>query len=262
MSAAMTTQDNPLVTASNASLALMLKKLRLAEIKTHWQSLASKAINEQWTPDQYLSELCHIELLAREDKRLRQYLKEAALPVGKQIGGFDFSAVEGVSQVQVQQLIYQHSWVRTGDNILIFGASGVGKTHLASSIGYGLIDAGIRVKFTAATALVQLLQRAKAELKLTDALNKLDKYAVLIVDDIGYVRKTEQESGVLFELIAHRYERHSLIITSNQSFEDWDKLFDDTVMTIAAIDRLIHHATIIQCKGESYRKKTLIQNRK
>ena len=81
-----------------------------------------------------------------------------------------------------------------------------------------------------------------------------------IVDDIGYVRKTEQESSVLFELIAHRYERHSLIITSNQSFEDWDKLFDDTVMTVAAIDRLIHHATIIQCEGGSYRRKSSMQN--
>ena len=91
-------------------------------------------------------------------------------------------------------------------------------------------------------------------------LNKLDKYAVLIVDDIGYVRKTEQESSMLFELIAHRYERHSLVITSNQTFEDWDKLFDDTIMTVAAIDRLIHHATIIQCEGGSYRRKASMQN--
>ena len=94
----------------------------------------------------------------------------------------------------------------------------------------------------------------------SEALNKLDKYAVLIVDDIGYVRKTEQESSVLFELIAHRYERHSLVITSNQTFDAWDKLFDDTIMTVAAIDRLIHHATIIQCEGGSYRRKSSMQN--
>lgn len=227
----------------------MLQQLRLTAIKTQWQTMTQKAIAEHWAPDQYLAELCHIELLAREDKRLQQYLKDATLPTGKQLGSFDFSVLQGVTQVQVHHLIQQNGWVHKGNNLLVFGASGVGKTHLVSSIGYGLAEAGIRVKFMAATALVQLLQRAKAELKLMEALNRLDKYAVLIVDDIGYVRKTEQESSVLFELIAHRYERHSLIITSNQSFEDWDKLLDDTVMTVAAIDRLIHHATIIQCEG-------------
>ena len=106
-----------------------------------------------------------------------------------------------------------------------------------------------------ANLLVQQLQQAKEELKLSDTLMKLDKYSVLILDDIGYVQKTSEESGVLFELIAHRYERFSLIITSNQSFEEWDQLFDNTVMTVAAIDRLIHHAKILQCQGESYRRK-------
>ena len=130
-----------------------------------------------------------------------------------------------MAREQVNQLIQQNGWVKTGGNLLVFGASGVGKTHLVSNIGYGLAEAGIKIKFMVTTALMQLLQRAKAELKLTEALNRLDKYVVLIVDDIGYVRKTEQESSVLFELIAHRYERNSLIITSNQSFEDWDKLF-------------------------------------
>ena len=112
-------------------------------------------------------------------------------------------------------------------------------------LGYSLIEAGTRVKFYPATALVQHLQDAKQQLKLQDALNKLDKYQVLIVDDIGYIRKTEQETSVLFELIAHRYERFSLIITSNQSFEDWDALFTDTTMAVAAIDRLFYHPQII-----------------
>lgn len=106
---------------------------------------------------------------------------------------------------------------------------------------------------------MQSLQRAKEALRLTDALNRLDKYAVLTIDDLGYVRKTDQESSVLFELIAHRYEHHSLIITSNQHFEHWDKLFEDTIMTVAAIDRLVHHATILQCMGESYRGKASLK---
>lgn len=240
-----------------ASLPLMLKNLRLASMQKQWRSLAEKAVSEHWAPEQYLVELCTIELATREDKRLHRYLKEATLPPGKQLGDFDFHAVEGVTQQHVRQLINQPDWVRRGENVLLFGASGLGKTHLACSIGYGLVDAGIRVKFMPATDLVQSLQRAKAELKLTDLLNKLDRYAVLIVDDLGYTQKTEQETSVLFELIAHRYERHSLVITSNQAFESWDKLFDDSVMTVAAIDRLVHHATIIHCQGESYRRKTI-----
>ena len=171
------------------------------------------------------------------------------------MGSFNFGVVAGVTKPHISQLISQTDWVKRGDNLLLFGASGIGKTHLASSTGYGLIEAGIRVKFVAATALVQSLQRAKEALRLSDALARLDKYDVLIIDDLGYVRKTEQESSVLFELIAHRYERLSLVITSNQDFEHWDKLFEDTIMTVAAIDRLVHHATILQCMGESYRRK-------
>ena len=106
-----------------------------------------------------------------------------------------------------------------------------------------------------ANLMVQHLQQAKGALKLSEALMKLDKYSVLVLDDIGYVQKSSEETSVLFELIAHRYERYSLIITSNQSFEEWDQLFDNTVMTVAAIDRLIHHAKILQCEGESYRRK-------
>jgi len=237
-----------------ASLPLMLKHLRLGSMKEHWQPLADKAVAEHWRPEQYLHELCAMELACREDKRLQRYLKEAALPPGKQLGSFNFEVLQGVTKAHITQLINQPDWVRRGDNLLLFGASGIGKTHLASSIGYGLIEAGIRVRFIAATTLVQSLQRAKEALRLTEALTRLDKYAVLIIDDLGYVRKTEQESSVLFELIAHRYERHSLIITSNQDFEHWDKLFEDTIMTVAAIDRLVHHATIVQCEGESYRR--------
>lgn len=243
-----------------ASIPLMLKQLRLATMAQSWDMLGKKAVKEQWSPQQYLSELCHIELSSREDKRLQRLLKDAKLPAGKNLNNFDFSVVEGVTKPQIYDLINQSDWLKHGANLLFFGASGLGKTHLASSIGCGLVEQGYRVKFVAALALVQQLQLAKQHFKLQDELIKLYKYSLLIVDDVGYVRKTEQESSVLFELIAHRYERHSMIITSNKSFEDWDELFGDTIMTIAAIDRLVHHATIIHCEGESYRRKTAMQN--
>jgi len=238
-----------------ASLPIMLKQLKLATMVKEWDLLGKKAVKEQWRPEYYLSELCHIELATREDKRLQRLLKDARLPVGKNLGNFDFNLVDGVSQHQLTDLVNQPGWLKLGANILLFGASGLGKTHIASGIGYGLIEQGYKVKFIAASAIVQQLQQAKQHLRLQDELLKLDKYHLLIIDDVGYVRKTEQETSVLFELIAHRYERHSLIITSNKSFEQWDELFEDSTMTIAAIDRLVHHATILHCEGESYRRK-------
>src|SRR5699024_2872144 len=144
-------------------------------------------------------------------------------PVGS-LASFDFTAVQGVNKAQVYDLINQTDWLNKGSNLLVFGASGLGKTHLASSIGYGLLEHGYRVTFISARELTQQLQRAKKYLKLQKELIKLDKYSPLILDDVGYLRKSEQETSVLFELIAHRYERQSMVITSNKSFEQWDDL--------------------------------------
>ena len=244
---------------NTASLPLMLKQLRLATVGTLWESVADKATKEQWSPQQYLAELCHQELLAREDKRLARNLKDATLPIGKHLNNFDFMAVDGINQATTYDLLQDKTWLTRGANLLLFGASGLGKTHLASALGYGLLEQGYKVKFIQATTLVQQLQLAKRHLKLQDELKKLDKYQLLIIDDVGYVRKSEQETSVLFELIAHRYERFSLAITSNKSFEEWDELLDDTTMTVAAIDRLVHHATMIHFTGESYRKKEALK---
>lgn len=238
-----------------ASLPIMLKQLKLATMVKEWDALGKKAVREQWSPQHYLSELCYIELATREDKRLQRLLKDPKLAAGKNLDNFDFYLVEGVSKHRVADLVNQLGWLKLGAHILLLGASGLGKTHIASAIGYGLIEQGYKVKFIAASAIIQHLQQAKQHLSLQDELLKLDKYELLIVDDVGYVRKTEQETSVLFELIAHRYESHSMIITSNKSFEHWDELFDDSMMTVAAIDRLVHHATILHSEGESYRRK-------
>jgi len=241
-------------------LPLLLKSLRLSSLVSQWEPMADKAREQSWSVERYLAELCRLELDSREEKRLQRHLKESNLPAGKYLDNYDFTALEGIDKGKVWHLANHREWVKTGDNILLFGASGLGKTHLAAGLGYKLIEHGQRVKFMSANLLVQQLQQAKEELKLSEALMKLDKYSVLILDDIGYVQKTSEETSVLFELIAHRYERYSLIITSNQSFEEWDELFDSTVMTVAAIDRLIHHAKILQCQGESYRRKEAQRN--
>ena len=156
---------------------------------------------------------------------------------------------------QIDAFTENTKWVNECHNILLFGASGLGKTHLACAIAYGVITQGIRVLFTKTTALVQKLQEAKKGYFLPEAIAKLNKYQLLILDDIGYAKKDELETSVLFELIADRYETGSVIITSNLAFSEWDKIFPDSMAAVAAIDRIVHHSTIINITGESYRKK-------
>jgi len=245
-----------------AALPVLLKELKLASFAKHWEELAQKAIDEQWLPQTYLVELCEQEAGGRYQKRLQRYLREAQLPPAKQLAQYDFKTMPGVDKRQIMALSQQRQWVNQAENVLLFGASGVGKTHLACGIGYALIEQGIRVKFTTATNIVQTLQRAKEELELGIVLTRLDKFAVLIIDDMGYVKKSSEETQVLFELIAHRYETGSMIITSNQPFSAWDQIFDDNMMTVAAIDRLVHHASIIEIEGESFRKKASMNRKK
>lgn len=241
--------------ANIQSLPILLKELRLSAIAKDWEVIAQKAVSEQWEPELFLAELCELEANHRHESRLKRLLKESKLPVGKQLHQYNFDEIEGVTSLQIKQKVSQIDWLRQGHNILLFGASGLGKTHLACAIGYSLLEKSVRVKFSTSTTIVQELQRAKETLGLNDALKKLDKYELLILDDIGYVKKNDSESQVLFELIAHRYERGSMLITSNQAFSEWDSIFGDNMMTVAAIDRLVHHSDIYQIEGESYRKK-------
>jgi DNA replication protein DnaC len=246
--------------ANIQSLPLLLKELRLTAIGKTWQHLSEKALKEAWEPAQFLTELCEVETNSRYENRLKRLLKESQIPMGKQLSQYDFSEVNGVTSQQLQQKVNQLDWLRQGHNLLLFGASGLGKTHLGAAIGHALVAKSIRVKFTNSTALVQQLQRAREALGLEDALKKLDKYELLILGDIGYVKKSDSESQVLFELIAHRYERNSLLITTNQAFSEWDSIFCDNMMTVAAIDRLVHHADISKIEGESYRKKQALKS--
>ena len=169
--------------------------------------------------------------------------------------GLEFKHARGLECRRIEALAGDGDWVRQAHNLILFGPSGVGKTHLAVAIGHGLTEQGLSVRYMTATALVQHLQKARQELRLPDALSKLDKYAALVIDDLGYVKKSEQETSVLFELIAHRYESASIVITSNQPFSEWEQVFSDTMMTVAAVDRLVHHAAIIELTHESYRKR-------
>jgi DNA replication protein DnaC len=242
------------------SLPILLKELRLPTIAKELQNMVLKAIQEDWGHELFLAHLCEEEAAHRTQCRLKRLLKDSQLPIGKQLTHYDFNEVTGVKSLQYQYHTQDIAWLRQGHNILLFGASGLGKTHLAAALGYALVEQGIRVKFMTSTAMVQHLQKAREALELEEALKKLDKYELLILDDIGYVKKSDSESQVLFELIAHRYERNSLLITTNQAFSEWGSIFADNMMTVAVIDRLVHHAVIYKIEGESYRKKQAMKS--
>jgi DNA replication protein DnaC len=245
-----------------ARVELMLGELRLPGIKIVWAELAARADKEGWPAARFLAALAEYEIAERSRRRIARHLSEARLPVGKTIDTFDFTAVPMVSKAQVMALTAGDAWLAGGANLLMFGPPGGGKSHLAAAIGLALVENGWRVLFMRTTDLVQGLQVARQELALESAIAKLDKYHLLVLDDLAYVSKDQAETSVLFELIAARYERRSMLITANQPFGEWGKVFPDQAMTLAAIDRLVHHATILEMNVESYRRKTAIERKR
>ena len=240
---------------NSATLPLLLKQLRLPSMYKSWEEYSKKAEDAHWTYPEYLTALSDLEATTRYNAKIGRYIKASQLPPGKSIDTFNFKEAPSINGAQIKALCDTPEWARQAENIVILGPSGVGKTHIAASMGYSLIHHGMRVFFTSATTLVQQLQLARKEYRLPKALEKLGRYDVLILDDIAYVKKNEMETSVLFELISERYETSSIIITANQPFSEWDEIFPDSMMAVAAVDRLIHHATVINIESDSYRKR-------
>jgi DNA replication protein DnaC len=218
-----------------ARVQLLLGELRLRTFKLVWADLAAQADKEGWPAARYLAALAEQEITERGRRRIERHLADAELPVGKTLDAFDFGAVPTISKAQVMALAAGDDWLEKGANLILFGPPGGGKSHLAAAIGFALVENGWRVLFTRTTELVQKLQVARRELVLESAIAKLDKYHLLILDDLAYVRKDQVETSVLFELISARYEHRSLMITANQPFGEWGKVFPDQAMTLASI---------------------------
>lgn len=245
-----------------ARVELLLNELRLPGVKAIWPKLAAQSDKEGWPAARFLAALAEHEAADRTRRRIERHMAEARLPAGKTLAAFDFDSVPMLSKAQVMALAAGDVWLKTGANLLLFGPPGGGKTHLGAAIGLALVEDDWRVLFVRTTDLVQRLQMARRELALESAIAKLDRYDLLILDDITYVSKDQAETSVLFELIASRYERRSLLITANQPFGEWGRIFPDQAMTLAAIDRLVHHATILEMNVESYRRKVALDRKR
>ena len=254
------------VNIDSARLTLMLNDLRLPAIKQGWPGFAERADKEGWPAARFLTavaehEVAEHEVAERNRRRTERHLAEAKLLPGKTLDSFEFEAVPMISKALVMAICAGDSWIDNGANLILLGGPGGGKSHLSSAIGLALVENGWRVMFTRTSDLVQRLQVARRELALEAAIAKLDRFDLLILDDFAYISKDQAETSVLFELISARYERRSMLITANQPFGEWGKVFPDPAMTLAAVDRLVHHATIFEMNVESYRRRAAIERK-
>lgn len=242
-------------------LPVMLTTLRLPSFQKHWQEIAQQADKESWPAARFLAVLAEYEIAERETRRIQRHLNASKLLPGKTLATFQFEVMPGLPKAHIEALA-AGDWIERAGNLIAIGNSGTGKTHILCAIGHALIEMGYRVLYCRTGDLVQKLQIARQDLMLENALAKLDKFDLIILDDITYAHKDLAETSVLFELIARRYEYKSIAIAANQPFSAWDKIFPDKAMTIAAIDRLVHHASILEMNGESFRRRAATDNQK
>jgi DNA replication protein DnaC len=238
-----------------ADLCSLLRSLDLTYAATSFGDLALKAAKAGLTHEAFLYELVRGECEYRTQRRIERDLRRSKLPREKTFASLDLTRFGAPLQLQIERL-RAGTFVEEATNCIAVGRPGVGKSHLAAALGHELILHGQRVYWTSTAALVQHLLAAKRDLRLPRALTKLDQFACVILDDIGYVQHDRDEMEVLFTLLSERYERRSVILTTNLVFSDWQRIFKDPMTTLAAIDRVVHHSVILDLMAvESYRAK-------
>ena len=251
-----TTTDNP-----PARLNEQLKELRLPTFREQFQPLADQAVREGLSHPQYLAELTSRECPARNHSRVQRLLRNARLIQGKTWDQFQWPRVPLQVARQLQSL-REGTFLDRRENLLVFGKPGSGKTHILNALAEQLVHRGRSVLFATCSLLVQELLAAKRDLKLERFIKRLASVEALIIDDLGYVQQSREEMEVLFTLLAERYERGSVLLSSNLAFSQWEQIFKDPMTTAAAIDRLVHHSVIIELNIPSYRLETAKNTRK
>ncbi len=229
-----------------------LKSLHMPTIRRSYEEVADQARAESWGYEQYLLQLLNLECEVRWQNRISRNLRASKLPPSKTFENFDKKRLPAKVANHLNVLV-DGSFLNRSENILAFGNPGSGKTHLLCAIGHELIVKGKQVLFISCSQIVQDLLIAKRELELTKKLKSLSRFDAVIIDDIGYVQQSREEMEVLFTFLADRYEQGSLMITSNLPFSKWEQIFKDPMTTAAAIDRIVHHSTILELNVESYR---------
>ena len=237
-----------------------LKQLHMPTIRRCYEQIAGQARKESLSYEQCFLEMLKLECEARRQNRIARNLRASKLPPSKTLENFDKKRLPGKVAAHLNVLT-SGSFLNRCENVLAFGNPGSGKTHLLCAIGHELIEQGRRVLFICCSQLVQDLLIAKRDLAMSKVLKKLSCYDAVIIDDIGYVHHSRQEMEVLFTFLADRYERSSLMITSNLPFSKWEQIFKDPMTAAAAIDRLIHHSVILELNIESYRMEVAKKNK-
>lgn len=243
------------------ALATLLRSLQLSAMASSFADVARKAAQEGLTHEAFLYELARLEREQRDQRRIDRYVRESGLPREKTFRTLRLDRFGPVVRRQIEQL-RTGEFLRAAINVIAVGKPGVGKSHLAAALGHDLILHGHAVLYTSTYAVVQRLLAAKRDLRLPQEVAKLDRFACLILDDIGYVQQDREEMEVLFTLLAERYERKSVVITTNLVFSEWERVFKDPMTTLAAIDRVVHHSVIVDLMAlESYRAHAASDNR-
>jgi DNA replication protein DnaC len=231
---------------------LALKRLQLTHLRERLAAVLSEAAKEQWTYLEFLDQILGREVDAKQGKRIRMGLQIAHFPCVRTIEGFDFSFQPSADERLIRELS-TGNFIANGENVLIFGPPGVGKSHLAIGLGRKVVEQGHTVRFTTATALLAVLGKAESEGNFGDKLTEYSKPRLLIIDELGYLPFERRSAHLFFQLVNRRYEKGSLLVTTNQRVSEWGIVFGDEVLATAILDRLLHHSHTLMITGESYR---------